>query len=350
MDYIDFIDAPAVRARPRTLSHVFTLYLYPDEKSYRWCSILDTMACFTEEYGEPNGGEGDSGPDEVFREFYMTGIRFDTVECERVAVFLLDAVEIEPDDEDDWCASRRVKSWGFGGKTARQVKEKLLWMLETFGALLGAGEIRLDPELSPDWPDHFTVADVDELVAHIRSEELEDNGNIGFRGRPQDLATIGWPLIDGRVYRLSVHGHEAGDWEIPHLHLDRADDLERRSFSFEISLVALLATGEPALLRQKDLYAGFAGIARTGTECRWDGYERLRDGLLAYLEAGPEGAAPRCSRSNLESAIIAWNKERGPDPHALADYLREHGVSVLDKYGKYFPSLPRQPRPDSPAS
>ena len=86
-----------------------------------------------------------------------------------------------------------------------------------------------------------------------------------------------------------------------------------------------------------DGYAGFFGIDRTGTECRWDGYERLRDGLLAYLEAGPEGDASRGSRSNLESAIIAWNKERGPDPHALADYLRGHGVSVLDKYRAYFP-------------
>lgn len=312
------------------MSHVFTLYLYPDEKSYRWCSILGTMVGFAEEFEEHG-----PGPGAVLRELYMTGIRFDTVECEEVAVFLRDAVEIESLDEDDWCASRRVKSWGFGGKTARQVKEKLLWMLETFGALLGAGEIRLDPELSPDWPDHFTVADVDELVAHIRSEELEDNGNIGFRGRPQDLATIGWPLIDGRVYRLSVHGHEAGDWEIPHLHLDRADDLERWAFAFEISLVALIATGEPTLLRQRD---GHARIDRTGAECRWTGYERLRDGLLAYLEAGPEGAAPRCSRSNLESAIIAWNKERGPDPHALADYLREHGVSVLDKYRAYVPA------------
>jgi len=321
------------------MSHVFTLYLYPDEKSYRWCSILDTMVGFAEEFEEHG-----PGPGAVLRELYMTGIRFDTVECEEVAVFLHDAVEIESLDEDDWCASRRVKSWGFGGKTARQVKEKLLWMLETFGALLGAGEIRLDPELSPGWPDHFTVADVDELVAHIRSEELEDNGNIGFRGRPEDLATIGWPLIDGRVYRLSVHGHEAGDWEIPHLHLDRADDLERRSFSFEISLVALLATGEPALLRQKDLYAGFAGIARTGTECGWAGYERLRDGILAYLEAGPEGAAPRGSRSNLESALIAWNKERGPDPNRLAEYLAEHRIEVLEKYRRFFPTICPEPK------
>ena len=316
------------------MSHVFTLYLYPDDKSYRWCSILDTMVGFAEEFEEHG-----PAPGAVLRELYMTGIRFDTVECEEVAVFLHDAVEIEPDDEDDWCASRRVKSWGFGGKTARQVKEKLLWMLETFGALLGAGEIRLVPELSPGWPDHFTVEDVDELIAHVRSEELEDLGNIGFRGRPEDLATIGWPLIDGRVYRLSVHGHEAGDWEIPHLHLDRADDLERRSFSFEISLVALLATGEPALLRQKDGYAGFFGIARTGTECRWDGYERLRDGLLAYLEAGPEGDAPRGSRSNLESAIIAWNKERGPDPNRLAEYLAEHRIEVLEKYQRFFPTI-----------
>ncbi len=213
------------------MSHVFTLYLYPDDKSYRWCSILGTMVGFAEEFEEHG-----PGPGAVLRELYMTGIRFDTVECEEVAVFLHDAVEIESLDEDDWCASRRVKSWG------------------------------------------------------------------------------------------------------------RADDLERRSFSFEISLVALLATGEPALLRQMDGYAGFFGIDRTGTECRWDGYERLRDGLLAYLEAGPEGAAPRCSRSNLESAIIAWNKERGPDPNRLAEYLAEHRIEVLEKYRCFFPTICPPPR------
>ena len=116
------------------MSHVFTLYLHPDEKSYRWCLILDTMEGFAGEFDEHG-----PGPGAVLRELYMTGIRFDTVECERPAIFVHDAVEIGSLGEDDWCNGRRVKSWGFGGKTARQVKDKLLWMLATFGALLRAG-------------------------------------------------------------------------------------------------------------------------------------------------------------------------------------------------------------------
>ena len=320
------------------MSHVFTLYLHPDDKSYRWCLILDTMEGFADEFDEHGPGTG-----AVLRELYMTGIRFDTVECERPAIFVHDAVEIGSLDEDDWCNGRRVKSWGFGGKTARQVKDKLLWMLATFGALLRAGEIKLDPA-GRDSPFSFTAEDVDELIVHVRSEELEDNGDTGFRERPEDLATVGWPLLDGRVYRLSVHGDAAGDREIPHIHLDRADYPERRGFAFEISLVALLATGEPALLRQKDGYAGFSGIDRTGTECDWAGYERLRDGILAYLEGGPEGAAPRGSRSNLESALIAWNKERGPDPNRLAEYLAEHRIEVLEKYRRFFPTICPEPR------
>lgn len=152
-----------------------------------------------------------------------------------------------------------------------------------------------------------------------------------------EMATVGWPIIDKVEYKLSIHGVNTRDRPIPHIHLDRADDLERRKFKFEISLVDMLATGEPVLVLQKDLDKH---INRTNrSECSWDGYTKLHDGVLEYLESDPEDDAPRGSRSNLESFIKFWNKESGSDPNRLADYIKQHNVEVLDKYKKYFPTL-----------
>ena len=159
-----------------------------------------------------------------------------------------------------------------------------------------------------------------------------------------EMATIGWPIIDGVEYKLSIHGLNTRDRPTPHIHLDRADDLEREKFKFEISLIDLLATGEPVLVLQKDMDRH---IDRTNkSKCNWNGYKKLHDGVLAYLEAEPEDDAPKNSRSNLESFIIHWNKESGSNPNRLAEYIKEHGVKVLGKYQKYFPSLypPAQPR------
>lgn len=152
-----------------------------------------------------------------------------------------------------------------------------------------------------------------------------------------EMATIGWPRIEGVEYKLSIHGLNTRDRPTPHIHLDRADDLERARFKFEISLIDLLATGEPVLVLQKDMDRH---IYRTNkSECSWNGYKKLHDGVLAYLESGPEDDAPKNSRSNLESFIIHWNKESGSNPNRLAEYIKEHGCEVLCKYRKYFPTL-----------
>ncbi len=156
---------------------------------------------------------------------------------------------------------------------------------------------------------------------------------------PFDVATIGWPVIDGVKYRVSVHGINAkGGTSIPHIHLDRADDLERRESQFEIDLVELLSTGELLLLRGMNEKADTADV-------NW--YSRLHDGILEYLESGPEDDAPRSSRSNLESIVIAWNKECGPNPNRLSEYLDEHQIIVLEKYRKFFPTL-KPPPPEQP--
>ena len=163
------------------------------------------------------------------------------------------------------------------------------------------------------------------------------------KSEPQDphllceMATVGWPIIDKVEYKLSIHGVNTRDRPIPHIHLDRADDPERKNFKFEISLVDMLATGEPVLVLQKDRERH---IDRTNkTECSWDGYTKLHDGVLEYLESGPEDDAPRGSRSNLESFIKFWNKECGTNPNRLAEYIKEHDVTVREKYRIYFPQL-----------
>ncbi len=152
-----------------------------------------------------------------------------------------------------------------------------------------------------------------------------------------EMATVGWPIIDKVEYRLSTHGVDTEDRSIPHIHLDRADDPHRLMFKFEISLVDMLATGEPVLVLQRDVKKH---IYRTNmTECSWNGYSRLRKGVIEYLESGPEDHAPRGSRSNLESLIIFWNHESGTDPNRLAKYLKAHNIDVLDRYRAYFPFL-----------
>ena len=101
-------------------------------------------------------------------------------------------------------------------------------------------------------------------------------------------------------------------------------------------MTALLATGEPALVRQKD---ASTRVDRVGEDCNWRGCERLRDGVLAYLEAAPGTFAPRGSRSKLESIVILWNKECGANPNRLAEYLAEHRIEVLEKYRCFFPTI-----------
>lgn len=177
----------------------------------------------------------------------------------------------------------------------------------------------------------LSVAELKEIVLEAESDEAREHKLL------LEMATIGWPIIDKVAYKMSIHGVNTKDRLIPHIHLDRADDLDELLFKFEISLVDMLATGEPTLVLQKDLRKH---INRTNkSKCSWESYTKLHDGVVRYLNGGPEDDAPKGSRSNLESFVIAWNKESGNNPNRLAEYLKEHGVEVLDEYKPYFPTL-----------
>lgn len=162
-----------------------------------------------------------------------------------------------------------------------------------------------------------------------------------------EMATIGWPNIDGVEYKMSIHGVNTRDRPTPHIHLDMADDPNRESFKFEISLIDMLQSGEPVLILQKDTKNH---IDRKNRRlCSWDGYARLRQGVISFLESEPEDAnAPKGARTNLESFVINWNRESGSDPNRLANYLKEKGVSVLPKYQEYFPTLYPPAKPKNP--
>lgn len=153
-----------------------------------------------------------------------------------------------------------------------------------------------------------------------------------------EMATIGWPNIDGVEYKMSIHGVNTRDRPTPHIHLDRADDPNKESFKFEISLIDMLQSGEPVLILQKDTKNH---IDRKNRRlCSWDGYSSLRQGVISFLESEPEDAnAPKGARTNLESFVINWNRESGSDPNRLANYIKGKGVSVLPKYREYFPTL-----------
>ena len=147
----------------------FALYLYPNEKAEHWCAVLDALEWNTRVFSTFERSKSVPKLHKVFCEMSKTGIYFDTIEWDRPAVFVRDTVEVEVLDDSGQPEIRTVKSWGNGGKSETQIKAKLISMLTTFRELLGNGDIKLES-------DGITCEDVSELIAHIQSEELVDNG------------------------------------------------------------------------------------------------------------------------------------------------------------------------------
>ena len=148
----------------------FALYLYPDDKAEHWCAVLDALEWNTRVFSTFERSKSVPKLYKVFCEMSKTGIHFDTIEWDSPAVFVMDTVEVEVLGDSGQPEIRTVKSWGNGGKSGEQVKAKLISMLTIFRGLLGNGDIKLVES------DGITYEDVSELIAHIQSEELEDNG------------------------------------------------------------------------------------------------------------------------------------------------------------------------------
>ena len=154
------------------MTYGYTLYLYPGDKASHWCEILDTMEWLARKYSVSDCRQSNPKLHKVFLKLQRSGIRFDTVECDRTAIFVEDTVEVGSREKSGGGVGRRVKAWGFGGKTGKQVKRKLISMLKAFGALVKADEIM--PDLNEF--QNITGTDIDEIIAHIRFEELKDEG------------------------------------------------------------------------------------------------------------------------------------------------------------------------------
>lgn len=204
------------------MRHGFTLYLYPDTKSYHWCEVLDELEGFAKEFSSLERYKSVPELHKIALEMFKTGIFFDTVEWENPAVFVMDAVALETLDDSGRTEIRMVKSWGNGGKTGTQVKGKLISMLKTFGKLLENGDIK--PQMGD-----ITSQDMDELIAHIRSEELHDRGcyyygetllEMTAKRKKETLLPMQIWIDNSKAYKNSGHTKRIG------FQLDRSDWLE----------------------------------------------------------------------------------------------------------------------------
>lgn len=94
------------------MTYGYTLYLYPDDKASHWCEILDTMEWLTRKYSVSDCRQSNPKLHKVFLKLQRSGIRFDTVECDRAAIFVEDTVEVGSREKIWWW--RRPKGQGLG--------------------------------------------------------------------------------------------------------------------------------------------------------------------------------------------------------------------------------------------
>lgn len=131
--------------------HIFTLYFQEIPDDEKW---IDTWAAieglarrartvrWRREYGWKAG--------KAFLDYHKSGISIDTIEQPRVAVFISDKVDVEVPGKNGKIRVREINSWGCGGKTAAQLRRKLIVLFtQVLGVLdwnidLGPGIKRVD--------------------------------------------------------------------------------------------------------------------------------------------------------------------------------------------------------------
>lgn len=78
-------------------------------------------------------------------DYHKSGIYIDTIEQPRVAVFISDKVDVEVAGKNGEIRVREINAWGCGGKTAAQLRRKLIAL---FTQVLGV--LDWDIDLGPD--------------------------------------------------------------------------------------------------------------------------------------------------------------------------------------------------------
>ena len=147
-----------------------------------------------------------------------------------------------------------------------------------------------------------------------------------------EMATIGKGVkFDKNLYTIAIHGASSKDRPYPHIHIYLANDDHKQDFNFEISLIDILAYDEINLICQRDKKRGINHKNRRN--CSWAGYRKLKENFEDWL-------SDRCTfpgewKDNLDAIIWACNHE-SPGTDFIQKYMKERGMSILDKYKDYF--------------
>lgn len=148
-------------------TRVFTLYFQETPADEKWIDAFSQILFMARKASAADWRLKHSRcVNEVFLDIYGSGIYIDTIEDPRVAVFLDDEVSIEEVGRNKKKQVRRMKSWGRGGKTAAQLKRKLLAMLKQVAVLV---------DQEPDLAEELEIerADVMGLLGFVATQDPE---------------------------------------------------------------------------------------------------------------------------------------------------------------------------------
>ena len=153
-----------------------------------------------------------------------------------------------------------------------------------------------------------------------------------------EMATFGAEQWGENHYKIAVHGINADDRSVPHIHvyLQKERNTCSPMFNFEISLLDILTKDEINLIYQKDIEKNILFTNRR--DCSWTGYTDIRDGFKKFLFSNSDTPIFGKTRTNLERAIFEWNKETDYSAttnnhiNVFRNYIEEHNIIVLPKY------------------
>lgn len=150
-----------------------------------------------------------------------------------------------------------------------------------------------------------------------------------------EMASIGYPILDKKERLIALHGTKAGDRKRPHIHIYLNNDKRPFfKFNFEIALDEILCYDEINLIRMKDQSKNLD--IKNRNNCSWNGYNKLKNDFEDWLY-------DKCKKrgdfiDNLDAIIYNYNFESriSDNVNPLLEYIKEHGMKILDKFKKYF--------------
>ena len=150
-----------------------------------------------------------------------------------------------------------------------------------------------------------------------------------------EMTTVGHPVLDNKERMIIVNGTKAGDRQRPHVHIYLNDDVRPfKKFNFEIALDEILCYDELNLIRMTDKNHNVNKKKRS--LCSWNGYYKLTDEFEDWLYQKSNKRGDFID--NLDAIIYFYNFESGglKNSNPLLDYIKDHGMKILDKHKKYF--------------